>query len=245
MRRVTDLLGQQLLTSGAAPSTPSAPASCAPTPIRSVSAAIFPSSTATIPKTSSKPASPTPDIETKGTRFPKPEVLNEIFSLAVNTHKTVPEILEKQFSYFDQFSDKITDLGDPLHQTQARRQRDGFRRPAFTLAEVVAGQCRCARNVPAPLPVHPRGRVPGHEQAPGRPHRPPRRAASQRHGRRRRCPEHLRLAWREFPEHPRFSGTLSRARKSSRSRPITAARRRSCRSPTPPSRPTGTSLQKI
>jgi DNA helicase-2/ATP-dependent DNA helicase PcrA len=49
-------------------------------------------------------------IETKGTHFPKPEVLNEIFSLAVNTHKSVPEILEKQFSYFDQFSDKITDL---------------------------------------------------------------------------------------------------------------------------------------
>jgi DNA helicase-2/ATP-dependent DNA helicase PcrA len=49
-------------------------------------------------------------IETKGTHFPKPEVLNEIFSLSVNTHKSVQEILEKQFSYFDQFSDKISDL---------------------------------------------------------------------------------------------------------------------------------------
>jgi DNA helicase-2/ATP-dependent DNA helicase PcrA len=49
-------------------------------------------------------------IETKGTHFPKPEVLNEIFSLSVNTHKTAREILETQFGYFDQFADKISDL---------------------------------------------------------------------------------------------------------------------------------------
>src|SRR5215472_5283698 len=49
-------------------------------------------------------------IETKGTHFPKPEVLNEIFSLALNMQKPVNEILETQFSYFDQFAEKITDV---------------------------------------------------------------------------------------------------------------------------------------
>jgi DNA helicase-2/ATP-dependent DNA helicase PcrA len=49
-------------------------------------------------------------IETRGTHFPKPEVLNEIFSLAVNTHKTANEILETQFSYFSQFAMQISDL---------------------------------------------------------------------------------------------------------------------------------------
>ena len=49
-------------------------------------------------------------IETKGTHFPKPEVLCEIFSLAVNTHKTTVEILEEQFDYFEQFTAQITDL---------------------------------------------------------------------------------------------------------------------------------------
>jgi DNA helicase II / ATP-dependent DNA helicase PcrA len=49
-------------------------------------------------------------IETKGTHFPKPEVLNEIFSLAVNMQKTVGETLEKQFSYFNQFADKIANV---------------------------------------------------------------------------------------------------------------------------------------
>jgi len=58
-------------------------------------------------------------IETKGTHFPKPEVLNEIFSLAVNTHKSVAEILETQFSYFEQFAEKIADVS----QRYAKRKR--------------------------------------------------------------------------------------------------------------------------
>jgi DNA helicase-2/ATP-dependent DNA helicase PcrA len=51
-------------------------------------------------------------IETKGTHFPKPEVLNEIFSLAVNTHKTVEEIVSEQYDYFAQFTPQIADLGE-------------------------------------------------------------------------------------------------------------------------------------
>lgn len=49
-------------------------------------------------------------IETKGTHFPKPEVLNEMFSFALNTQKSVGEIVERQFSYFAQFMDKISDV---------------------------------------------------------------------------------------------------------------------------------------
>jgi DNA helicase-2/ATP-dependent DNA helicase PcrA len=49
-------------------------------------------------------------IETKGTHFPKPEVLNEIFSLAVNTHKTTDDIIESQYDYFSQFAVPIADL---------------------------------------------------------------------------------------------------------------------------------------
>ena len=58
-------------------------------------------------------------IETKGTHFPKPEVLNEIFSLSINTHGTVAEMLETQFSYFEQFAAQIADLG----QRYAKRKR--------------------------------------------------------------------------------------------------------------------------
>ena len=49
-------------------------------------------------------------IETKGTHFPKPDVLCEIFSLAVNTHKTTAEILEEQFDYFEQITRLVADV---------------------------------------------------------------------------------------------------------------------------------------
>ena len=49
-------------------------------------------------------------IETKGTHFPKPDVLNEIFSLAGNTHQSTDELLEGQFSYFEQFAPQIAEM---------------------------------------------------------------------------------------------------------------------------------------
>jgi DNA helicase-2/ATP-dependent DNA helicase PcrA len=47
------------------------------------------------------------EIDMKATRFPKAEVLGEIFSLAVNTHKTVSQILEEQYDYFSSLAEPI------------------------------------------------------------------------------------------------------------------------------------------
>jgi len=47
-------------------------------------------------------------IETKGTHFPKLDVLNEIFSLAGNTHQSIEELLAGQFSYFAPFTRLIS-----------------------------------------------------------------------------------------------------------------------------------------
>jgi DNA helicase-2/ATP-dependent DNA helicase PcrA len=49
-------------------------------------------------------------IETKGTHFPKPEVLCEIFSLAVNTHKSTAEMLEEEFDYFERITPQVADV---------------------------------------------------------------------------------------------------------------------------------------
>jgi DNA helicase-2/ATP-dependent DNA helicase PcrA len=49
-------------------------------------------------------------IETKKTHFPKPAVLNEIFSLVANTHKTTEELVDGQFSYFSEFAEEIAAL---------------------------------------------------------------------------------------------------------------------------------------
>src|SRR5437016_6428154 len=49
-------------------------------------------------------------IDVKATRFPKAEVLGEIFSLAVNTQKLLPEILGQQYDYFSHLVEEIGNI---------------------------------------------------------------------------------------------------------------------------------------
>ena len=49
-------------------------------------------------------------VDVKATRFPKAEVLGDIFSLAVNTRKTAPEVLEEQYDYFSELASQISDI---------------------------------------------------------------------------------------------------------------------------------------
>ncbi|HEY4417627.1 MAG TPA: UvrD-helicase domain-containing protein [Verrucomicrobiae bacterium] len=48
-------------------------------------------------------------IDAKDKHFPKPDVLNEIFSLAANTQATVEELLGHHFSYFSEYVEPIAD----------------------------------------------------------------------------------------------------------------------------------------
>lgn len=48
--------------------------------------------------------------DSKNAHFPKVDVLGEIFSLAANTHKSIEDLLEGQFSYFSQFTKSISAL---------------------------------------------------------------------------------------------------------------------------------------
>ncbi len=58
-------------------------------------------------------------IDVKATRFPKADVLGDIFSMALNTGKTIPEILGQQYDYFAQFAPQI----EPLARRYAARKR--------------------------------------------------------------------------------------------------------------------------
>jgi DNA helicase-2/ATP-dependent DNA helicase PcrA len=49
-------------------------------------------------------------IDVKATRFPKAEVLGDIFSLAQNKEKTILEILAEQFPYFSELAAQITEV---------------------------------------------------------------------------------------------------------------------------------------
>jgi DNA helicase-2/ATP-dependent DNA helicase PcrA len=59
------------------------------------------------------------DVDVKATRFPKAEVLGEIFSLSANTQATVSEILQDQYDYFASLAAPIQDL----QQRYAARKR--------------------------------------------------------------------------------------------------------------------------
>jgi len=65
-------------------------------------------------------------IETKGTHFPKPGVLSEIFSLAVNTHRTVVDILDGPYDYLPEKYEGENELDEDvsrLFQLYTQRKR--------------------------------------------------------------------------------------------------------------------------
>jgi DNA helicase-2/ATP-dependent DNA helicase PcrA len=59
------------------------------------------------------------DVDVKATLFPKAEMLGDIFSLAVNTHKTVRQILEEQYDRFSHLTEQVADV----QQRYAARKR--------------------------------------------------------------------------------------------------------------------------
>jgi len=55
------------------------------------------------------------EVDTKAIRFPKAEVLGEIFSLSVNTHKNILETLNEQYGYFSALASQIEDIERRYH----------------------------------------------------------------------------------------------------------------------------------
>ena len=88
-------------------------------------------------------------------------------------------------------------------------QRPRLRRPAAVLVPSHAdGGGRPADG--GTVRPHPRGRVSGHQQAPGRHPAGDGGREAQHHGRRRRRAEHLRLPRCDRPQHPRLPETVPR-----------------------------------
>ena len=87
------------------------------------------------------------EVDVKATRFPKAEVLGDIFSLAVNTHKTIAGAAERAIRLFR--APGGADCGHPaaLRRAQAGHERDGLRRPARALAQAHAGARGGARDI--------------------------------------------------------------------------------------------------
>jgi DNA helicase II / ATP-dependent DNA helicase PcrA len=50
------------------------------------------------------------EIDVKATRFPKPEVLGDIFSLALNKQRCIAEIIGTEYGYFDELAPQIEEV---------------------------------------------------------------------------------------------------------------------------------------
>ncbi|HEU5125131.1 MAG TPA: ATP-dependent helicase [Verrucomicrobiae bacterium] len=59
------------------------------------------------------------EIDVKATRFPKAEVLADIFSMALNTHQTVEELLQAQYEHFSELAPQVANV----QQRYAERKR--------------------------------------------------------------------------------------------------------------------------
>lgn len=62
------------------------------------------------------------EVDVKATRFPKADVLLEVFSLAVNTSRTIAQVLERQFKHFAGLTGQIEDL---QRRYTVRKQANG------------------------------------------------------------------------------------------------------------------------
>lgn len=59
------------------------------------------------------------DIDVKATRFPKADVVADVISMAVNTHRTVPEVVAQEYDYFAALAPQIEDVAN---RYRARKQ---------------------------------------------------------------------------------------------------------------------------
>jgi DNA helicase-2/ATP-dependent DNA helicase PcrA len=61
------------------------------------------------------------EVDVKATRFPKADVLAEILSLAVNTHRTVAQVIDSQFEHFRPLTLVIEELGRRYEERKKTR----------------------------------------------------------------------------------------------------------------------------
>ena len=59
------------------------------------------------------------EIDVKATRFPKADVVSDIISMSVNTHRSVPEVVAQEYDYFVQLAPQIDDVA---HRYRKRKQ---------------------------------------------------------------------------------------------------------------------------
>ena len=149
-------------------------------------------------------------IDPKEIRFPKGDVLADIFSFVVNTERPIEELLAEKFPYFLPLLEQIKDVHaryerkkkatnsmdfDDLLEKTLRMLKEHEEIAAFYRRQfqfILVDEYQDTNKIQADFIDTARGRAP------------------QRHGGGRRCAVDLLVARRELPKHPRLSRALSR-----------------------------------
>ena len=56
------------------------------------------------------------EIDVKATRFPKADVVSDIISMGINTHRTVSEVVGQEYDYFTALASQIEDVANRYHR---------------------------------------------------------------------------------------------------------------------------------
>ena len=110
-------------------------------------------------------------IDPKEIRFPKGDVLAEIFSFVVNTETPLETLLAEKFPYFLPLLDKIKDVQDRYEKKKKATNSMDFDDLLEKTLRMLKEHERDRGFLPAPVSIHSGRRISGHEQDPGRLHR--------------------------------------------------------------------------
>ena len=149
-------------------------------------------------------------INTLEKRFPKGDVLLDIYSYLINTRTPLELHLEQNYPHFALFARRDRERVPPLQGAQARANAMDFDDLLVFWKLLLDEHAEVVGGAQAALPPHPRRRVSGHEQAAGRHRRLHGLGAPQRDGRRRRRAVDLLVPRRVVREHPHVPAALPR-----------------------------------
>ena len=96
-------------------------------------------------------------LDPKDKRFPKGEVLADVFSFSINTGRSIDQVLVEKYPHFLEFSEIIAKGAGEVRSAEEVGQFAGLRRPAGEDADAAEDQCGDRGALSAAVSVRARG----------------------------------------------------------------------------------------
>jgi hypothetical protein len=147
-------------------------------------------------------------IPTLERRFPKGDVLLDLYSYTINTGRPFTEVLAEHAPHFSEMEAEIVSVFQRYRERKRLGNACDYDDLLLMWKRLLDEVPEAAAQLHGVLRPHPRGRVPGHQPAPGGHRGRDGAGQEERHGRRRRRAGDLLLPRRLVREHPRVPEAL-------------------------------------